>query len=409
MNPTPTAATSSSAPLAGMRIVELSSFVASPLAGMVLAQLGAEVIRIDPIGGAADRQRWPLAPGGESLYWAGLNKGKRSITVDLRSAAGRDLVGQIIARSGPGGGIVITNAREVAGLDVASLRERRRDLIHLRLTGRRGGGSSVDYTANARSGFAMITGAPESTLPTNNVVPVWDLAAGLYLAVGLLAAERRRSRTGQGESIELALDDVATATAGNLGYLPEAELCAQPRARLGNQIYGDLGREFRCSDGVYVMILVITTRQWRDLVNALDLATLVDTLEAQLRTSLSHASQRFKHREILNGLIAGWVSSRTFEEVRDVLTTTTLLWSRFDSFNDAVTRLVQEDHPILTSIAHPGVDTHHATGSPLVFASSAMPARSAPTLGGDTDSVLSELLDLNATQIEKLHDEGIVQ
>lgn len=77
------------APLAGLRILEISSFVAAPLGGMTLAQLGAEVIRIDPLGDAADTTRWPLAPSGASLYWTGLNKGKRSVTLDFHSDEGR--------------------------------------------------------------------------------------------------------------------------------------------------------------------------------------------------------------------------------------------------------------------------------------------------------------------------------
>src|SRR3954470_22739747 len=76
-------------PLAGMRVLEVSSFVAAPLGGMTLAQLGADVVRVDPLGGAPDHSRWPLAPSGTSLYWAGLNKGKRSITVDFRSQEGQ--------------------------------------------------------------------------------------------------------------------------------------------------------------------------------------------------------------------------------------------------------------------------------------------------------------------------------
>src|ERR1700753_134623 len=90
--------------LAGLRIIEVSSFVASPLGGMTLAQLGAEVIRIDPLGGSADLHRWPLAASGASLYWAGLNKGKRSVTVNLRDPDGQRLVGDLLAASGPGGG-----------------------------------------------------------------------------------------------------------------------------------------------------------------------------------------------------------------------------------------------------------------------------------------------------------------
>src|SRR5262245_2404366 len=93
--------------LTGLRIVEISSFVAAPLGGMTLAQLGAAVIRVDPIGGAPDVRRWPVTADGTSIYWAGLNKGKRSITVDLRSARGRDIVARLAASAG----VVLTNAR----------------------------------------------------------------------------------------------------------------------------------------------------------------------------------------------------------------------------------------------------------------------------------------------------------
>src|ERR1700741_3948205 len=92
-------------PLAGVRIIEISSFVAVPLAGVTRAQLGAEVVRVDPIGGAADYHRWPVTEDGESIYWAGLNKGKRSVAVDFRSDEGRDLVQRLIADSG----VLITN------------------------------------------------------------------------------------------------------------------------------------------------------------------------------------------------------------------------------------------------------------------------------------------------------------
>ncbi|GAH34692.1 unnamed protein product, partial [marine sediment metagenome] len=95
----------SARPLAGVRIVEISSFVAVPLAGMTLTQLGAEVIRVDPVGGAADYHRWPVTDRGESIYWAGLNKGKRSVAVDLRSPEGQELVTRLIIDAG----VFITN------------------------------------------------------------------------------------------------------------------------------------------------------------------------------------------------------------------------------------------------------------------------------------------------------------
>ncbi|EUA12880.1 L-carnitine dehydratase/bile acid-inducible F domain protein [Mycobacterium kansasii 732] len=132
-------------PLSGISIVEVSSFVAAPLCGMTLSQLGAQVIRVDPIGGAADVQRWPLAATGTSIYWTGLNKGKRSVTVDLRSAEGQRLVQRLVIE---GDGIVVTNA-VFPWLSHELLATRRSDVIHLQLLGRSDGSTAVDYTVNA--------------------------------------------------------------------------------------------------------------------------------------------------------------------------------------------------------------------------------------------------------------------
>src|SRR5215467_9596355 len=95
--------------LEDLRIIELSAFVAAPLGGMTMAQMGAEVIRIDPIGGGIDFNRWPVAANGASLYWAGLNKAKRSVAVALNKPEGRELVRALATAPGPGGGIVLTN------------------------------------------------------------------------------------------------------------------------------------------------------------------------------------------------------------------------------------------------------------------------------------------------------------
>ena len=147
-------------PLAGLRVIELATFVAGPLGGMTLAQLGAEVIRVDPPGGAADYTRWPLAASGASIYWTGLNKGKRSLVADFRSAEGRDLIARLIAASGPEGGIVLTNA-DRPWLSHQTLSKARPDLIQVRIDGLRDGRPAVDYTVNASTGFPFVTGPEE--------------------------------------------------------------------------------------------------------------------------------------------------------------------------------------------------------------------------------------------------------
>lgn len=397
-------------PLAGMRVVEISSFVASPLGGMTLARLGADVIRVDPLGGAADRNRWPATPDGASLYWAGLNQGKRSVTVDLRSAQGRELVADLVATSGEHGGIVLTNARPRPGLGYEDLQARRGDLIHVQLHGRRDGGTAVDYTVNAGTGFAYLTGPSGYSGPVNHVLPAWDIATGLYLAVGLLAAERRRSRTGEGTRLTVSLHDVALATAGDLGYLAEAQLSEQPRQRMGNDVYGDFGRDFATRDGARVMVLVLTERHWADLLRLTGTASLVGRLETELGVDFTRGADRFRHRELLAGLLIPWFATRTREEVEAGLDGTSVLWSRYRSLaelardEDGTLR----EHPLIGKLTQPGVGTYLAPGMPIVFDGRQKPAVPAPRLGEHTTEVLTEVLGLTSQRVADLRGRGVV-
>ncbi|WP_370540689.1 CoA transferase [Azospirillum sp. INR13] len=186
---------------------------------MTLAQLGAEVIRIDPIGGNVDHRRWPLAPNGTSLYWTALNKAKRSVTLALDKPEGREIAQAIITASGEDAGFLLTNLPASGWMGYEALSAKRDDLIMMRLTGNPDGSAAVDYTVNCAGGFPMATGRGGE--PVNHVLPAWDVAAGLYLATGLLAAERQRRRTGRGQEVTVALADVMLATVGNLGYLAD--------------------------------------------------------------------------------------------------------------------------------------------------------------------------------------------
>ena len=219
-----------SGPLTGLTVVEVSSFVAAPLCGLTLNQLGAEVIRVDPLGGASDVHRWPLAADGTSIYWTGLNKGKRSGVVDLRSPAGQDLIQRLVVE---GGGVVVTNAAALPWLSHDQLAGKRSDIIHVQLLGRGDGSTGVDYTVNAGVGFPLVTGPADHAGPINHVLPAWDVACGLYAALAVVTAVLRRDRTGTGASITLALEDVALATAGNLGLLTEPQVVGTQRERLG--------------------------------------------------------------------------------------------------------------------------------------------------------------------------------
>ena len=195
----------SSGILSGLRVVEGSAYVAAPLGGMTLAQMGADVIRFDPIGGGLDRTRWPLSEDGVSLFWAGLNKGKRSVQVDLRSPRGQEVLSELIAAPGPEAGLFMTNFPARGWLSYDRLSSRRDDLVMVNVLGNHDGSSAVDYTINPATGFPWATGPRHLSVPFNHLLPAWDAITGTLAAAGLLAAERHRNRTGEGQLVQLAL------------------------------------------------------------------------------------------------------------------------------------------------------------------------------------------------------------
>jgi 2-methylfumaryl-CoA isomerase len=369
--------------LAGLRVVEVSSFVAAPLGGMTLAQLGAEVVRVDPVGGGPDIGRWPVTDSGTSLYWTGLNKGKRSVTADLRSPRDQRRVAELVTRAG----VLLTNAGGRGFLDDAVLRERRPDLIHLRIVGRHDGGTAVDYTVNAGTGFPLVTGPPEHDGPVNHVLPAWDIACGLYAALGIAAAERRRARTGEGCFLRVALQDVALAMAGNLGFLAEAQL-GRVRERVGNHVYGSFARDFTCRDGERVMVVALTSRHWRDLVGVTGMTSAVAALEEGLGADFGREADRYAYREALAALFGRWFGARPVAEVSAALAGTTVLWERYRSFAELVADPGLRANPLMSMVDQPGVGPYLAPGSPLSVDGVPAPAMPAPRLGADTGEFL---------------------
>jgi 2-methylfumaryl-CoA isomerase len=391
-------------PLAGVRIVEISSFVAVPLAGMTLAQLGAEVIRVDPIGGAADYHRWPITDDGESIYWAGLNKGKRSVAADMRSSEGQELVQGLIAESG----VLVTNVAARQWHSYDTLAQLRPDLIHVEVSGRADGGTGVDYTVNAAIGFPMVTGPTELATPVNHVLPAWDVACGVYAALAVVTALRHRDVTGQGQRINIPLENVALATAGNLSFLTEAMINGTSRERIGNSVYGQYGQDFTSSDGVSFMVVALTGRHFRALTELTGTTKSVAALSETLGADFSDEGERYRHRDALTGLFAEWFSAHTGEEITAALSTTSALWDRYRTFAEVITDGRVTANPMFTPLNQPRIGEYLAPGLPMSIGGTYPPAAPAPALGDDTTAVLNEWLGLTPVDIDRLAQSGTV-
>jgi len=397
--------------LHGMRVFESSAFVALPLAGMQLAQMGAEVIRFDNLGGGLDQYRRPLAPNGESLFWHGLNKGKKSFAVNLKSEIGRELVSDLITSDGDDSGLFITNLRVPGWTDYESLKKKRKDLVMVTLKGDRHGGPEVDYTVNPSIGIPNITGAEGSLEPVANALPAWDCIAGNMVVSSLLAAERDRLRTGKGQNVEFALKDAAAAIVGHLGMIGEATISDEQRGKSGNSLYGAYGQDFECSCGGRVIVIGLTLRQWRGLLKAMDKTDEIKKLEEELNVSLDDEGRRWVHRHEINDIFRPWFAKRKIIEFEKGFNDLGLTWSQFRTMKEAIDEDDDTfaDNPMFETQDFDGIGKYMVPRSPVEFSNHlAISPEKPPKLGQHTEEILADIMRLGSGEIGVLFDNGIV-
>ena len=397
--------------LQGLRVVEAASFIAGPSCALHLLQMGAEVIRIDQAGGGPDYRRWPLAPDGlASLYWEGLNKGKKSVALDLSRPEGRELAAAIITAPGEGAGLFVTNYPASGFLAYGRLAAQRADLVCVRVMGWPDGRPAVDYTVNSAVGVPMMTGPAGHDGPVNHVLPAWDLLTGAYGAFCLLAAERKRRATGQGQEIRLPLSDIAVASLGHLGQVAEVQLTGQDRPRMGNELFGAFGRDFATRDGRRVMVVAITPRQWTGLLRVLGLEAGVAALEAELGASFARdEGVRFLHRSRLLPLFEAAFARMDAGGLAEAFDGAGVCWGPYQGLSAAVASdsCFNAANPVLSEISHPG-GLYLTPGAPATLSAEVRrPPLPAAPLGRDTEEVLATVLGLPGAEIARLHDTGL--
>jgi 2-methylfumaryl-CoA isomerase len=397
--------------LKGLRVVDVSAFVAGPTCGLYLAQMGAEVIRVDTVGGGPDFRRWPLTEGGDSLYWEGLNKAKKSVVIDLGRPEGRELAQRLAAAPGENGGLFVTNFPVEGFLSYDKLKALRPDLICVRVMGWADGSQGMDYTINSALGLPLMTGPLEDPRPVNHVLAAWDLLTGAYSAFALLAALIARMRGEGGREIRVPLSDVGAATMANLGFAAETLMTGQPRPRMGNDLFGAFGRDFVTRDGQRLMLLCVTPRQWSKALEALGIAGEVAAVEAELGVSFAaDEGLRFTHRARLYPLFERAFAAKDAAALTPALDAGGVTWGAYQTMVEALQdRRLYKDNPLFQSVRHPSGRDYIAPGAMgTVLPDDRRPVRPAPKLGQHTDEVLAEVLGLDAGEIGRLHDAGVV-
>jgi 2-methylfumaryl-CoA isomerase len=367
--------------------------------------MGAEVIRVDQIGGGPDFNRWPKTDGGRSLYWENLNRAKKSVALNLGSPEGRELLQELVRNTGQ----FVTNFPVDGFLNDEKLRSGRADLITVRVMGMADGSPALDYTVNAAVGYPDMTGAgPE---PVNHVLPAWDLITGAYAAFAMMAALHHRTATGEGQEVRIPLSDVAIGTVSNLGGIAEMLYTGANRERLGNSVYGAFGRDFITSDGTRLMLMAITSRQWAGLVKVLDIATDIAAIEAERGVSFDHdEGVRFQHRNLLFPLVEAKVAGWNYAELKVALDAVGGCYGPYQTMHDAAhDPVLVGDNPMFGRTDNPSGFDYPAAGSmatiPQIERGAPLPA---PLLGAHSEEILAERLGLTSAMIGELHAKGIV-
>lgn len=392
--------------LNGLSVIEASSFVASPTAGLYLAQMGAEVIRVDQIGGGPDFRRWPVTEGNDSLYWENLNRAKKSVALDLGSPQGRELLQELVRKTGQ----FVTNFPAEGFLSHAKLAEGRADLVTVRVMGWADGSPALDYTVNNAVGYPMMTGAGPD--PVNHVLPAWDLLTGAYAAFAMLAGIQKRAQTGEGLEVRIPLSDVAIGTVANLGGIAEVLYTGANRPRLGNAVYGLFGRDFVTADGVRTMIVVVTPRQWANLVAALKLESAIATIEAERGVSFAKDDGlRFNHRDALYPLFEAAIGARTHADLAAAFDAGGIVHSAYRTMLDAANDpALVANNPMFGTAENPSGFNYPAAGSfatvPQLDRQAPQPA---PRNGANSEEILAERLGLSSGAIAALIDAGTVR
>ena len=391
--------------LTGLSVIEASSFVASPTAGLYCAQMGAEVIRVDQVGGGPDFRRWPVTESNDSLYWENLNRAKKSVALDLGRPEGRELLKALVRATGQ----FITNFPVGGFLSHEVLAAGRADLITVRIMGWADGSPALDYTVNNSVGYPMLTGTgPE---PVNHVLPAWDLLSGAYAAFALLAAIQRRTMTGAGGEVRVPLSDVAIGTVANLGGVAEVLYSGADRPRLGNAVYGLFGRDFVTADGQRTMIVVVTPRQWANLVAALGLSEAIAVIEAARGVSFAKDDGlRFTHRDALYPLFEAAIAGRSHADLAAAFDAGGIVHSPYRTMFDAVQDpALVAGNPIFGQADNPSGFAYPAAGAFATLPQDArQPPRPAPRNGQHSEEILADRLSLPSGEIARLIDAGIV-
>ena len=386
--------------LAGVRVLDLGRYQAGPRIGLVLARLGAEVIKVEAPGGDESRKQGPFVRG-QSAYWVQYNSGKKSLGLNLRTAQGLDVVRRLVAVSD----VLIQNFRpgtiDAMGLGYERLRELNPGLIMVNVSAYGQYGPyrdriGFDPIGQAISGMMSLTGFPGNP-PTRTYNPVIDRITALHGTIGTLAALQERHVSGEGQCVDVCLADTGfsmteiqcTAFLGE-GTVPE---------RTGNG--RGLTNTYETRDG-WVLVAAMSDNIWPRLCEAIDAPEWVD--DARFRTF----QQRATAWEVIEDRLQSWFGGRTVRESVDRFSALGIPINAVNSVADAAREPQLHERELLVEVPDPVAGTIHVSGKNIKLSRNETVVGSAPVAGEHTEEILDGLLGFTPKEIDDLETAGAV-
>jgi len=386
-------------PLAGLKVLDLSRYIAGPHCATVLGDLGADVVKVEKPRLGDDTRSFQPEIGGESLYYLMFNRSKRGITLDFRNPDAQVLLRRLAREAD----VLIENFRpgtmERMGCGWEELHAVNPRLIMARISGY-GQGTSMagepcfDGIAQATSGLMDLTGSPDGA-PMQAGTFVVDYSTALYACIGILAAIARRHATGEGEMVDVSL--MGSAVSLLMTAIPEYVTLGTIRTRSGNRDrYTAPANTFRAKDGAWVHVIAGNNHLFKRFVRMIDRPDLLEdprfsTLEA-----------RMKNVEAAEAIVADWVASVTADEAVKCLSSAELPSAKVATIEDVAESPYMRESGNIIDVEHPTAGVIAMNGSVIRMSGEAMPVAPAPRLGEHTDQVLAEWLKLSAHEIASL-------
>lgn len=391
--------------LAGIKILDLTRVLAGPVCTMMLADMGAEVIKIEVPGKGDDSRAFSPFQNGESAYFINLNRNKRGITLNLKSEKGKELFRDMVKKAD----MVVENFRpgvmERLGLGYEDLKKINRGIIYGAISGFGHTGPysqrpGYDAIGQAMSGLMSTTGWPDSG-PTRIGTPMADYLAGLSAAVGLLAALQYRSRTGSGQKVDIGLMDcgITSMQVIQTYYLVEHRL----PERIGNRYESNYPTDgFPTKDG-NIMVSAANDKLWRAMCRAIGRQDLAEHEETATN------KERLKNWPSIREEIIRWSSARTTEEAVQILLDGGVPAAPINDIAQVVHDPHAEARQMFVDIEHPRAGKMTITGSQLKLSETPASIRTpAPELGQDNQAVYGEWLGFSAKELDSLREEGVL-